>query len=189
MVDAGPQWYCDLAPGHPVHEFYHDHEYGAPVTDDRVLFERLILEIMQAGLSWETILKRRSGMAEAFGGYDIAAIAAYGDADTARLLADVRIIRNRRKVAAIIENAQRILVLQREYGSFAAWLAKNHPRTKDSWVKLFRQTFVFTGGEIVGEFLMSIGYLAGAHRPDCPAYATMAALSPPWMTAEEGGEP
>lgn len=189
MADPGALWYCDMAPDHPVHAHYHDHEYGAPVSDDRILFERLVLEIMQAGLSWETILKRRVGMTEAFDAFDLNIVAAYGEADVARLLEDVRIIRNRRKVAAIIENARRILALQAEYGSFAAWLAKNHPRSKESWVKLFKQTFVFTGGEIVGEFLTSIGYLAGAHRPDCPAYATMAALNPPWLAAEKRGEP
>ena len=80
-------------------------------------------------------------------------------------------------------NAKRIQALQKSHGSFAAWLAAQHPLTKPEWMKLFKKTFVFTGGEIVGEFLMSTGYLPGAHEPGCPVYAQIAALSPPWMRA------
>jgi DNA-3-methyladenine glycosylase I len=97
------------------------------------------------------------------------------------LLADAGIIRNRLKVDAAIENARRIKVLRREHGSFAAWLSAHHPREKAEWVKLFKKTFIFTGGEIVGEFLMSIGYLPGAHRGDCPVQRRIAGLGPPWM--------
>jgi DNA-3-methyladenine glycosylase I len=172
--------YCRIAPGHPVHGTYHDTEYGFPQRDEAVLFERLALEIMQAGLSWEIVLKRRAGLARAFAGFDVDRVAAMDEGDTARLLADPAIIRNRLKVAALIANAQRIRGLRDSHGGFAAWLDAHHPRDKAAWVKLFRQTFVFTGGEIVGEFLMSLGYLPGAHATDCPVAARIAALGPPW---------
>jgi DNA-3-methyladenine glycosylase I len=173
--------YCDAAPGHQWHGPYHEKEYGFPLDDDAALFERLILEINQAGLSWLTILKKREAFRRAYGGFDPEVVAAYGDADRARLLADPEIIRNRLKVDAAIENARRILELRRAYGSFSGWLAAHHPRTKDEWVKLFKQTFRFTGGEIVGEFLMSIGYLPGAHTTICPVYRQIARRKPPWM--------
>ena len=175
--------YCDFAPGHPLHGPYHDREYGFPVADEAILFERLILEINQAGLSWELMLKKRAGFRVAFEDYDVDRVAAYGAAERARLLADAGIIRNRLKVDAAIENARRIQALRRSHGGFAAWLEAHHPRPKDDWVKLFKKTFKFTGGEITGEFLMSTGFLPGAHREDCPVYARIAALDPPWMQA------
>lgn len=161
-------WYCDIAHGHPWHGPYHDQEYGFPVSDDTVLFERLVLEINQAGLSWLTILKKRVAFRAAYSGFDIARVARYGERDRARLLADAGIIRNRLKVDAAIANANVILGLTRSHGSFAGWLSAHHPLEKGEWVRLFRKTFRFTGGEITGEFLMSIGLLPGAHRPDCP---------------------
>lgn len=178
--------YCDAAPGHPFHGPYHDNEYGFPVSDDKILFERLVLEINQAGLSWLTILKKRQGFFSAFDGFDPACVASYGEADRARLLSDASIIRNRLKVNAAIENAKTICDLQNSHGSFANWIAEQHPLTKRDWVKLFKKTFLFTGGEITGEFLMSTGYLPGAHHPDCPVYTVIAALNPPWMTAGGG---
>ena len=177
--------YCQVAPGHPVHGSYHDSEYGFPQRAEAVLFERLALEIMQAGLSWEIVLKRRAALVRAFAGFDVDLVAAMGDADTARLLADPGIIRNRLKVAAIIENARRILALRSSHGGFADWLDAHHPRSRPDWTRLFRKTFVFTGGEIVGEFLMSLGYLPGAHAADCPVAARIAALRPPWAAAAD----
>jgi DNA-3-methyladenine glycosylase I len=173
--------YCDIAPGHPFHGPYHDREYGFPVRDDAALLERLALEINQAGLSWLTVLKKRGAFARAFKGFDPAAVARYGARERARLLADPGIVRNRLKVNAVIENARRMLALRRDHGSFAAWLDAHHPLAKEDWAKLFKGTFVFTGGEIVGEFLMSTGYLPGAHRPDCPVYARIARRNPPWL--------
>ncbi|HKO58204.1 MAG TPA: DNA-3-methyladenine glycosylase I [Thermoanaerobaculia bacterium] len=155
--------YCDAAAGHPYHGPYHDHEYGFPIHDDDQLFERLVLEINQAGLSWLTILKKREAFREAYAGFDIAKVARM---KPEKLLRNDGIIRNRLKVEAAIENAKRLLKL----GSFAAWLEAHHPLTKDEWVKLFKKTFVFTGGEITGSFLMSIGYLPGAHEESCPMY-------------------
>jgi len=173
--------YCDFAPGHPAHAAYHEREYGFPAREDAVLFERLALEINQAGLSWETILRKRDGFREAFVGFDIDRVAAFGDEDVARLLADASIVRNRLKVAAVIENARRLQVIRSEHGSFANWLDAHHPRSKPEWVALFKRTFKFTGGEITGEFLMSLGYLGGAHEPTCPIYERIQALGPPFQ--------
>jgi DNA-3-methyladenine glycosylase I len=175
--------YCDIAPGHPFHGPYHDAEYGFPTRDEAALVERLALEINQAGLSWLTVLKKRDAFRAAFAGFDVDRVAAFDDSDKARLMADAGIIRNRLKIDAVIDNARRIQVLRGEYGSFAEWLDKHHPRPKEQWLKLFKRTFRFTGGEIVGEFLMSLGYLPGAHRPDCPIHQRICALNPPWMTA------
>lgn len=172
--------YCDAAPGHEWHGPYHDREYGFPLEGDAELFERLVLEINQAGLSWLTILKKREAFQQAYGGFDPEVVAAYGNADRARLLADPGIIRNRLKVDAAIENARRILELRRTHGSFAGWLAAHHPRSKEEWVKLFKHTFRFTGGEIVGEFLMSIGYLPGAHVQSCPVFKAIMKRRPAW---------
>lgn len=172
--------YCDIAPGHPFHGPYHDTEYGFPVADDAVLFERLVLEINQAGLSWLTILKKRQAFRTAYREFDIARVARFNARDRARLLKDAGIIRNRLKVDAAIENARRIETLAGRYGSFRGWIDAHHPLTKEAWVKLFRQNFVFTGGEIVGEFLLSTGYLPNAHRRDCPVFARIARHGPPW---------
>ncbi|MDA8231234.1 MAG: DNA-3-methyladenine glycosylase I [Magnetospirillum sp.] len=179
-------WYCDAAPGHPVHGPYHDEEYGFPVADDRVLFERLCLEIFQAGLSWLIVLKKRDGLVAAFDGFRPDAVAAYGEGDVARLLADGRIIRNRRKIEAVIENARRLRAVRAGFGSFAGWIAAHHPLSKDEWVALFRRTFVFMGGEVVAEFLMSIGYLPGAHRETCPVFRQVAERRPAWMAGPPG---
>jgi DNA-3-methyladenine glycosylase I len=176
--------YCRMAPGHPYHGSYHDSEYGFPAREDRVLFERLVLEINQAGLSWLTVLRKRAAFASAFADYDLARVAGFGAKDVARLLADPGIIRNRLKIEAVIENARRILALSETAGSFADWLDAHHPLSKEKWVKLFRDTFRFTGGEIVGEFLMSLGYLPGAHVPKCPVQARIMALEPPWAKAK-----
>ena len=175
--------YCDIAPGHPLHGPYHDHEYGFPQREEAVLFERLLLEINQAGLSWETMLRKRDGFRAAYSGFDVDRVARYGERDRARLLADPGIIRNRLKVEAAIHNARIIRQLRDTHGGFAAWLDAHHPLPKADWVKLFKKTFRFTGGEITGEFLMSLGYLPGAHRQDCPAYRRAAKQRPPWMVA------
>ena len=172
--------YCDFAPGREWHGPYHDREYGFPLKSDADLFERLMLEINQAGLSWLTVLKKREAFRRAYDGFDPGVVAAYGARDRRRLLADAGIIRNRLKVDAAIANAQRILELRTSHGSFAGWLTAHHPLSKGEWVKLFKQTFRFTGGEIVGEFLMSIGYLEGAHDRSCPVYQRILRRRPPW---------
>ncbi|GAB4024026.1 DNA-3-methyladenine glycosylase I [Spirosoma koreense] len=164
-----------------LHKAYHDHQYGFPIHDDNELFCRLVLEINQAGLSWETILKKEAGFRKAYDNFTIATVAAYTDADRERLMADPGIIRNRLKINAAIENAKTIRQLQVEFGSFETWLEQHHPKTKAEWVKLFKKTFRFTGGEIVNEFLMSIGYLPGAHSADCAVYQQVAEARPLWM--------
>ena len=169
-------WYCDVAPGHPWHQPYHDEEYGFPVGDDeRALFERLCLEIFQAGLSWELVLKKRAGLKAAFEDFRVDRVAAYGEAEVERLRADPAIIRNRLKIQAVIHNARVVQTLRGEWGSFKSWLDAHHPRDLDAWVKLMRRTFKFMGPEVVNEFLMSLDYLPGAHRPDCPVQARIAA--------------
>jgi DNA-3-methyladenine glycosylase I len=173
--------YCDYAIGDPIHGPYHDREYGYPIEDESRLFERLLLEINQAGLSWELMLKKREGFRRAYDGFDVDRVASYGEQDRARLLADPGIVRNRLKVNAAIENARVIQALRDGHGGFAGWLRAHHPLPKPEWVKLFRRTFRFTGGEITGEFLMSIGYLPSPHREDCPVHAEIARLRPPWM--------
>lgn len=174
--------YCLIAPGHPVHGHYHDHEYGFPQREERELFERLVLEINQAGLSWETILKKREGFRRAYDGFDVDVVAAYEQPDIDRLLGDAGIIRNRLKVAAAIHNAQVIQGLRERHGSFVGWLDAHHPLDKAEWVKLFKKTFRFTGGEITGEYLMSLGYLKGAHADDCPVQARILELKPAWAS-------
>lgn len=163
-----------------LHKNYHDKHYGFPLHDDNELFGRLILEINQAGLSWETILKKEPAFRAAYANYDIATVAAFSDSDREGLLANAGIIRNRLKINAAIENAKAILLLQKEFGSFENWLEHHHPKTKGEWVKLFKKTFKFTGGEIVNEFLMSIGYLYGAHDGDCPIMEKILKENPMW---------
>ncbi len=175
-----PLPYCQLALTRPLHQEYHDTEYGFPIQGDSALLERLALEIGQAGLSWETIPKKKDGYRRAFEGFDLDHVAAYGDADETRLLADTGIVRNRLKVKAVIENACRLVVIRDQHGSFASWLDAHHPLPPEDWQKLFKKTFVFTSGEIVRSFLLSTGYLPGAHDEDCPVYQRIVALRPPW---------
>jgi DNA-3-methyladenine glycosylase I len=161
-------WYCDVAIGHPIHGPFHDKEHGYPIRDERLLFERLALEIMQAGLSWTTVLKKREAFNLAFDNFDAEKISHYTERDVERLMEDAGIVRNRLKILAMIQNARTLIDMRQTHGGFAAWLDAHHPRKKEEWVKLFKKTFRFTGGEIVNEFLMGVGYLPGAHRPDCP---------------------
>lgn len=163
-----------------LHKNYHDNHYGFPIHDDNELFGRLIMEINQAGLSWETILKKEAGFRKAYHNFNIKKVAAYTEKDRERLMNDAGIIRNRLKINAAIENAKTIMGLQKKFGSFEKWLEANHPKTKEEWVKLFKHTFRFTGGEIVNEFMMSTGYLPGAHVADCPVYKKVLKAKPMW---------
>ena len=177
--------YCQYVLAHPEDEYnkrYHDSEFGFPLDNDNLLFERLVLEINQAGLSWITILKKQENFRRAYDGFDIAAVARYRESDRARLLSDAGIIRNKLKINAAIENARRILALQKEYVSFKGWLDAHHPLSREDWTKLFKKTFLFTGSEIVNEFLMSTGYLPGAHDPACPLYPIVMKQRPAWST-------
>lgn len=177
--------YCNfitsLAPGEqPEHKKYHDQYYGFPIQEDNELFCRLILEINQAGLSWTTILKKQDNFRKAYHQFNIKKIASYKEKDISRLLNDAGIIRNRLKVHAAVENAKVILTLQKEFGSFKNWLDHHHPKPKEEWTGLFKKTFRFTGGEIVNEFLMSTGYLPGAHEKTCSVYKKVLKASPAW---------
>ncbi len=165
-----------------LHAAYHDDKYGFPIHDDNELFCRLILEINQAGLSWTTILKKQETFRKAYHDFNIKKVSSYKEKDINRLLNDAGIIRNKLKVKAAIENAKKIIVLQKEFGSFKKWLESNHPLSKEQWTKLFKKTFYFTGGEIVNEFLMSIGYLPGAHEPSCPVYKKIIKQQPAWKS-------
>jgi DNA-3-methyladenine glycosylase I len=155
-----------------LHRDYHDNHYGFPIERDDELFERLMFEINQAGLNWILILKKQHNFRAAFNNFNIDKIAGYGEDDVKRLMNDEGIIRNRLKINAAIENARVILKIKGEFGSFRNWLDHYSGELKslEEWTKLFKKTFKFTGGEIVNEFLMSTGYLPGAHTPDCPVY-------------------
>jgi DNA-3-methyladenine glycosylase I len=180
-------FYCDIARGHPVHGPHHDREYGRPVSRDDVLLERIAMEIMQAGLSWLLVLNKRVAMQAAFRGFDPDVVACFGARDVNRLLKDEGIIRNRRKIEAIIENARRVRNLRAEYGSIRGFLDAHHPLRLPDWVKTMKKTFVFMGPEVVNEFMMSTGYLPGAHAETCPKYRVIARLRPAWMRAAPPG--
>ena len=152
-------WYCEAARDNPIHKSYHDTEYGFPIigeniqNDERYLFELQSLELFQAGLSWELVLKKRVTTVQAFENFNVDTVSAYGERSTIRLLADPGIIRNKLKVASIIENAKRIKSLRKSHGGFANWIAAQHPLNRHEWTNLFRNTFKFMGSEIVNEFL------------------------------------
>lgn len=177
--------YCDFVKGKgkgTVHEQYHDTEYGFPLQKDSDLFARLILEINQAGLSWETILKKKDAFYNAYDNFDIQKISRYKQKKFDELMQNAGIIRNRLKINAAIENAKVVVQIQKDFGSFKNWLDQHHPKSKEEWMKLFKSTFKFTGGEIVNEFLMSTGYLAGAHNEDCRVYKRILKLKPKWAS-------
>jgi DNA-3-methyladenine glycosylase I len=182
---------CSWAQGDPLMEAYHDQEWGVPLHDDRALFELLTLEGAQAGLSWSTILKRREGYRRAFSQFDLPSVAALGDADLQRLLADTGIIRNRQKLISTIGNAQRVLDLQRELGSFDRFLwsfVGNKPLVADrkTLAQIPAQTlestalstalrqrgFGFVGPTICYAFMQSAG-LVNDHVETCPRRAAL----------------
>lgn len=176
-----PSSYCEAVASmdkNNLHKIYHDTAYGFPIDNDDELFERLVLEINQAGLSWSTILNKQQNFKKAYKNFNIKKVATFTEKDFERLMNDVGIIRNRLKINAAIENAKTLLGIQKEFGSFKNWIDHHHPKTKDEWVKIFKNTFRFTGGEIVNEFLMSTGYLPGAHIESCPVYKKVIKAKP-----------
>ena len=177
--------YCDFTKKldkNNVNKIYHDTQYGYPLDCDNELFGRLILEINQAGLSWNTILNKQENFRKAYSNFSIKIIANYNDKARERLLNDAGIVRNKLKINAVIHNAQILIEIQKKFGSFQFWLNNNHPKTKEEWVKLFKKTFKFTGGEITNEFLMSTGYLKGAHQKNCHIYKKILKEKPKWST-------
>jgi DNA-3-methyladenine glycosylase I len=168
-----------------LHWDYHDTEWGMPVHDDRRLFEFIVLEGAQAGLSWSTILRKRDNYRKAFRDFDIAKVARFGARDEARLLADAGIVRNRQKIAAAIGNAKAVLAIQKEFGSFDAWLWRfvdgaprvNRPRRlqdvpartpqSDALSKALQaRGFKFVGTTICYAFMQAAG-LVDDHAPGC----------------------
>mgnify|MGYP000932874394 CR=1 FL=1 len=173
--------YCLQLPEDNHHRIYHDTMYGFPIFDDNELFGRLILEINQAGLSWDIILKKQASFRKAYNNFDIKEVSLFTEDDRERLLNDAGIVRNKLKVNAAIYNANEILKIQAEHGSFKKWLDDQQLQTKQEWVKLFKKRFKFTGGEIVNEFLMSTGYLKGAHEENCIIFDRILDNKPKWL--------
>ncbi len=183
---------CAWVPDDPLYRAYHDEEWGTPVHDDRLLFEFLILEGAQAGLSWSTILKKRDHYRAAFDGFDPARVAAYDADKIAALLADPGIVRNRRKVESAVQNARAFLEVQREFGSFDAYvwgfvggkplhngfrsLAEIPAETPESRAlskDLKRRGFNFVGPTICYAFMQAVG-MVNDHTVDCFRYAELA---------------
>ncbi|MFZ1626197.1 MAG: DNA-3-methyladenine glycosylase I [Candidatus Moraniibacteriota bacterium] len=177
---------CSWVPaGHVLYEHYHDTEWGRPVKDDRLFFEFLVLESAQAGLSWETILKRREGYRSAFANFSAEKIARFGARDVARLMQDNRIIRHRLKIESTITNAQVFLTIQREWGSFSKYvrsfvdgtvehrsgkkLRTTSPAATLLSVDLKGRGFQFFGPVIAYAFMQATG-LVDDHSPNCFRY-------------------
>jgi DNA-3-methyladenine glycosylase I len=176
--------FCETKDPEEVNRLYHDTQYGFPIDSDDELFGRLILEINQAGLSWQTILMKQENFRLAFDHFSIEKIANYDQAKIEELIQNPGIIRNKLKINAAIHNAKEVLSLQKEHGSFKNWLELNDPKTKEEWVKLFKKNFKFVGGEIINEFLMSAGYLKGAHEESCAIFGLVIQSNPNWKKHE-----
>ncbi|MFK7810314.1 MAG: DNA-3-methyladenine glycosylase I [Saprospiraceae bacterium] len=170
--------FCKDLPADNPNKYYHDKEYGFPLDNDNDLFNRLVLEINQAGLSWNTILNKRYNFEEAFDQFNIQKVANYTEEDRVRLLSNAGIIRNKLKINAAIYNANAILKLQESHSSFHNWILSHGENDMKDWVKIFKKPFKFVGGEIVKEFLQSTGYIETPHDKDCPVYAEIKALKP-----------
>ena len=169
----------------PLYVAYHDDEWGVPVHDDHTLFEMLILEGMQAGLSWITILRKRAGYREAFDNFDIDAIMAYGEQKVEQLMQNPGIVRNRLKINAVIQNAKAFREIQNEYGSFSAFIwgyvggvPMRIIRTGENDVPvrmelsdkisadLKKRGFKFVGSAIICAYMHAVGLING-HTDDC----------------------
>lgn len=176
--------YCLKEDTHEVHRNYHDRAYGFPIVSDDELFGRLLMEINQAGLSWDTILKKENAFRRAYSEFNVSQVAAFGEEDVERLMQDPGIIRNRLKILAAVHNARVIIEFQKKSGTFNQWLNEQGNLSLEEWVKLFKKHFKFVGGEIVNEFLMSIGILKGAHKENCPIFAEIITHEPKWLQYE-----
>ena len=188
---------CAWCGSDPLYRAYHDDEWGVPVHDDRRLFEFMILEGAQAGLSWLTILKKRENYRKAFHAFDCERIARYTDADVARLLADAGIVRNRLKIASAIQNARSVLAIQDAYGSLASYLWRyvdDVPR-QNTWGSmaeipartelsdamsrdLKKRGFKFVGSTICYAFMQAVG-MVNDHTTDCYRHQEIRALAQP----------
>ena len=174
----------------PLYLAYHDEEWGRPVHDDRTLFEFLVLEAFQAGLSWRTILHKREHFRRAFAGFDFRKVARFGARDKARLMRDAGIVRNRAKIKAAVENARRFLAVRKEFGSFSkymwSWVGgkpvvhrfrtlKDYPPFTEeavAWAKdLKARGFKFLGPTVVYAHMQAVG-MVNDHARDCFKYGT-----------------
>jgi DNA-3-methyladenine glycosylase I len=197
---------CRWAGTDPLYVRYHDEEWGVPKTDDRALFEKLVLEGFQSGLSWITILRKRDNFRKAFHGFDAARIARYGDKDKARLMADAGIVRNRLKIEATIDNARALLKLQ-ERTSLAAFIwdlaggkpqINTHrtfkaipaetPTSKAISKALKKEGFRFVGPTTVYAFMQSTG-MVNDHLVDCLSYEPCARLQRAFRMPKRTGKP
>jgi DNA-3-methyladenine glycosylase I len=188
---------CAWCGNDPLYQAYHDTEWGVPLHDDRALFELLTLEGAQAGLSWITVLKKRDNYRRAFANFDPEAVARFGDAETAALLANLGIVRNRLKIASTIANARAFLAIQAEFGSFDTWLwsfvegcpiderradigavPASTPLSDALSKALKKRGFRFVGSTICYAFLQAAG-LVNDHTVDCFRHREVAALSSP----------
>ncbi|WP_432822828.1 DNA-3-methyladenine glycosylase I [Trichloromonas sp.] len=182
---------CAWCGSDPLYLSYHDKEWGVPVHDDRLLFEFLVLEGAQAGLSWLTILKKRDNYRRAFHGFDPQRVARYSDADLQRLLADSGIVRNRLKIESAVKNARGVLALQQEFGSFDAYLWRyvEHQPRQNEWRSLAelpartaesdamskdlkKRGFNFVGPTICYAFMQAVG-MVNDHVVDCFRHAEL----------------
>jgi len=179
---------CEWCGRDPLYMAYHDHEWGVPVHDDRRLFEMLILEGAQAGLSWLTILKKREFYRKAFDGFDIEQVAAYEETEVRRLLADPGIVRNRLKIEGAVKNARGVRAIQSEFGSLASfiWGYVDHAPLQNTWTSLAevpartavsdrmsrdlkKRGFNFVGPTVCYAFMQAVG-LVNDHTVGCFRY-------------------
>ena len=165
----------------PIHKKYHNSVYGFPESDDNKLFEKLSLEINQAGLSWDIILKKYTELKKAYSGFNIIKVAAYKSDQINELLNNKKIIRNKLKIYSIVYNAKAILKIQKDHKSFKSWLDKKKCKNINQWVKLFKKKFKFIGIKITEEFLLSSGYIEGAHNKECKIYNEILKSNPNWL--------
>lgn len=169
--------WCNLS--NPLYVHYHDHVWGVPVHDDRLLFEMLVLEGFQTGLSWETILNRKQAFEQAFDGFEIETVAGYDSDRVSLLVKDASIIRNRRKIEAAVHNARIILQIQKDHGSFDSWLwsftdgktirdchSVSSPLSDEISKQMKQMGMKYTGTVIIQSFLMAVGVING-HEPQC----------------------
>ncbi|MAW08763.1 MAG: DNA-3-methyladenine glycosylase I [Flavobacteriaceae bacterium] len=163
------------------HNHYHDNIYGFPAKSENELFGRLVLEINQAGLSWDTVLKKEKAIKDAYRDYSFFKIAEFNNSDIQRILNDNKVIRMKSKIEAIIYNAKKIISVTEKHNSFKNFLDMHHPLTMSGWLSVFKNEFKFVGKEICKEFLMSTGYIKGAHEKSCPIYKKVIREKPMWL--------
>jgi DNA-3-methyladenine glycosylase I len=157
---------CPWAEGDAAMEKYHDEEWGNPTEKDAAHFERLSLEVFQAGLSWRTILHKRAAFRRAFARFSPKKVAAFTGRDVRRLLGDAGIVRHRGKIEATIENARRFLEISKEHGGFAGYLA-SLPGDLPALRRIFRAEFRFMGPKIAESYFESVGKIPPTHDPRC----------------------